>query len=209
MLSKKRCIENITDALLETGHVQTSCSFELPDPIIPGHPVHNAVVRLETWYCGMMPSEGGRCWKELLQFSRDRDERVFGASDAFSSWLNEEYKSAVGNSVNDATGDGLVEMGYQLRWQGKVLSLQPQTWRILQYLGQRNAVTQQELEDEIWGDGEILKKSTFSQAIRRANKTLYKAGIEWCLRQKGGQVVRVLLFENDDPKMTNLVTLGS
>ena len=209
MLSKPQCITNVRDALLETSHTGTSLVCELPAPIVPGHPVHNGVVRLQRYYPnGMLPAQGRVRWKRLLRLSRSGNIEVLEAVDDFISWLTDEAKRGdAAVQLDDRQEDGLIQLGYRLRWRGREYELAPQTWRLLQFAGDEDAVSEGDLEDAVWGDEDVAT-SSIKQAVRRANRVLEKAGVPWRLQRRVGQI-RKSASDSGDGMVTKLITLQS
>jgi len=56
-------------------------------PINPGHPIHDAIVKLQTKLPDRrLPPNARSHWRELLRYSRAGDGRAFDAADRLASW---------------------------------------------------------------------------------------------------------------------------
>jgi hypothetical protein len=184
---------SVIQALHDTGHIEDSCSDDIPKPIRNGHPVRRAVKQLRKHYPGeRLPIRGRREWKRLVRLSRRQDDQVFEAADSFLMWLQNEERFADPLNVSDLNDlpDGLIEAGNRLKAGGRIIKLRLQQWRLLKFVWDKSAVSQGDLEDELWPD-EVVEAATVRQAVKRANDVLERVGIAWRLSQGNAQLIKV------------------
>jgi hypothetical protein len=197
---------SVIQTLHDTGHIEDSCSDDIPKAIRIGHPVRRAVKRLRECYLGQrLPLHGRRDWQRLRRLSKQRSHEVFEAAVTFLLWLEAEHERLDG-PIQDEQSDGLIELGCQIKWAGRVFDLQPQTWRILRFFWDKTQVSQADFEDEFW-DG-FAESQTVRKAIHRANQALQNADVNWRLRSRNAHVLKVLPTGGDS-RETEMVTSAS
>ena len=183
--SKRDAIHSAIRSLHANGYVVDSCGEALPPAIRPGNPVRAAIKQLRTNYpqCEL-PVSGRRVWKRVVRLSRRRDNGVYEAVDDFLCWLNRELDDIEDTNESDEAPDGLIKLGFQLKWANRVIDLQPQIWRLLELIWNETCVEQGELEERLWWD--TVAQGTVTKAVSRANAALRSAGVPWSLHLKNG-----------------------
>ncbi len=115
-------LRQLIEALVEYSNEQeTSVPDEplIPDSIEAGHPVHHAVVEVESHYGGKLPVRGGALgiWRQLLLYSRGKGSgtdfgqanRTYELADQLQEWAVSEIDRLTPGTAAEPGGDSLLD----------------------------------------------------------------------------------------------------